>query len=228
MSEYNREGNSRCSFSLPGKVRARHPPNFQFPFSDSTRRPHARSSSLANFQRLIFSVSIYRSLLHCKYFPGTLTATRIFARPNLPSLDLSPDRPSPRPPKYHILLLYQKAQIFVRLAIETKGYSQVMPLIVESSRTMSSPESRSVKRPSESASCIPLFCCFLSELKIWRMLCLLGFSSTTTRAIAQSIKINLRTSKTFRLPFPLDQHISRINSTRSTSRIIQYNSCNRN
>jgi hypothetical protein len=99
---------------------------------------------------------------------------------NLCSPESAISRPLPRStisatPKYHILL-YQKAHIFVRLAIGTKGYSQVMPLIVENSRTMSSPESRSVKRPSESASCIPLFCCFLSELKIWRMLCLLGFS----------------------------------------------------
>jgi hypothetical protein len=139
--------------------------NFLFSDSEATCSP-----SLANFQRLIFQVSIRQLLPHCTDSPGILTATRISARLNLPSLDLSPDRPSPRPPKYRILL-YQKAQIFVRLAIETKGYSQVMPLIVENSRTMSSPESRSVKRPSESASCIRLFCRFLSVLKIWRMLC---------------------------------------------------------
>jgi hypothetical protein len=174
---------SRGKFGLVSVIRRQNPISFS-----RTRRPH-RSSSL--FSRKLSSSYFLCINLSAPYSLQILSC-HSHSNSKLRSPESAISRSFPRSTisaasRYHILL-YQEAQIFVRLAIETKGYSQVMPLIVENSQTMSSHESRSVKRPSESASCILSFAVFFPccvEDLAYAVLCFAGFFSTT-RSIAQS------------------------------------------
>jgi hypothetical protein len=148
---------------------------------------------------LYISASVHRLPLSCKYFRGSLTATRSLSRQNLPLY--TPFSRSTASTTAKVSLCWVRKYKICTLPHCDKGYSQVMPLIVENSQTMPSPESRSVKRPSESASSIHRFCRFPSTLKISRVRCDavrcgavrcgVGFSPPHER----SRKINLRTSR---------------------------------